>query len=482
MPFDNNGRFVMGGNMNSNVMKNLQLVQQPSNDEVIDYGDADISAADVARAKAAKPQLSVSPQFRNNMASKMQYFQQPQNTGPVQPAAPPQPVMPQAPQQYIPYQAPQQYYPQYYSQPQQQQYYQPQYQQQPVQQSVTQSVNNRNPQSVSNFLTALNRAGAGGNNAQFNGQGQQGQQAQAGYGAPQQQLGYQGYQGYTGAMPSQVGYQYNQAQQGNAGYAQNGSRQGQYGQANAPQTYGGGGMQGGRGGVQGQPQWQTPGQWGQPLNNPAGTQGSAFDQEHSADQLFAAPSPSLGGSFYSNGVPGPGGIAPLTMEQQQANAAHGPWTGDPSLAPDTPYDPVSGTYGGPTYHYPVNTNVNANQPNVTLTSDENAKTNITSGEGDLQEFLDALGAYSYDYKDKAHGEKTYVSPMAQELEKSKIGQSAIVVDPKSGYKQVNYARIAGAQLSATALVNNKVKTLDSRVKELEAKLAKAVSDKFKGIK
>ena len=54
-------------------------------------------------------------------------------------------------------------------------------QQQAPNQSITQSVQNNNPQSVQNFLTALNQSKSGNSNQFMNGAGQQGAQAQAGF-------------------------------------------------------------------------------------------------------------------------------------------------------------------------------------------------------------------------------------------------------------------------------------------------------------
>jgi hypothetical protein len=109
------------------------------------------------------------------------------------------------------------------------------------QQSVMQSVDNRNPQSVQNFLTALNQVGAGNNNAFMNAPGQQGVPAQYSFGGSQYQ---QAPVFNNGPVMNQLGYQQNAAQQGVYGG-------GGYGQA-------GGVIQGGTGGVAGQPVYQAP--------------------------------------------------------------------------------------------------------------------------------------------------------------------------------------------------------------------------------
>lgn len=119
---------------------------------------------------------------------------------------------------------------------------------------------------------------------------------------------------------------------------------------------------------------------------------------------------------------------------------------------------------------PIGTN------NVT-TSDKRSKTNIKeeSKEGDLQEFLDALGVYSYEYKEPnlpGAGHGTHFGPMAQEIESSKLGKPAIKTNPETGYKQVDTAKLSMVQLGATAMLNN-------RVKELEKKLSQMVKQNMK---
>jgi hypothetical protein len=93
-------------------------------------------------------------------------------------------------------------------------------------------------------------------------------------------------------------------------------------------------------------------------------------------------------------------------------------------------------------------------------SDERAKKNIKSGDGDIKEFLSAIGAHKYDYKDKDHGEGTYVSPMAQELEKTKLGKS--MVKEQDGVKMVDYARGFGAMLAAQSHLNKRLDDMEKR--------------------
>lgn len=96
-------------------------------------------------------------------------------------------------------------------------------------------------------------------------------------------------------------------------------------------------------------------------------------------------------------------------------------------------------------------------------SDENLKTNIKSGESDLKAFLSTINAHSYEYKEGAKdlplaGKGRYVSPMAQELEKSEIGRS-MVKDTPDG-KMVDYGKGLGAMLAAQAMLNKRLEKLE----------------------
>jgi hypothetical protein len=102
--------------------------------------------------------------------------------------------------------------------------------------------------------------------------------------------------------------------------------------------------------------------------------------------------------------------------------------------------------------------------NQSLVSDENAKTDIESGKKDLTSFLSNLGAHKYDYKDKEDGEaKGYVSPMAQELEKSKLGKTMVETRP-DGKKQVNYGRGFGIITAAQSLLHDRLTQIEKSLK------------------
>lgn len=318
---------------------------------------------------------------------------------------------------------------QYYQPRQFPQYFQPQQFQQPQQpqQSVTQQAGRGSAQSVSNYLTALGQAGAGGNNAMMNAPGQLGAYSPSGFmGMNQQQPGYgpsfipQGYTGMVSAGPSQVygspgaynsniGYQGNQAWAGPNYNIGNYASQGGYGQMGSPRLENTGGISmvnapGLAAGAQNAPQFTTPAPWmnpQDPAQSPAAW--NALDTYQKAAYLGV-----------DSGVD----------------------------APTWPTQPGS----------------------MYSTSDERAKTNIDNAQDELQEFLDALGIYSYEYKDKADGEGRYISPMAQEFEKSKLGAQAVVEDA-TGKKMVNYGRLAGVQTAALALLNHKYNALEEKFNE-----------------
>jgi hypothetical protein len=113
----------------------------------------------------------------------------------------------------------------------------------------------------------------------------------------------------------------------------------------------------------------------------------------------------------------------------------------------------------------------ANQAQFQATSDINSKQNIAPAEEELQDFLNHLGAYSYEYKDSKYGEGRRISPMAQEIEQSILGKDAIQTNAE-GYKIVNYGKLMGTQLAATAMLNHKYQ-------ELEEKLMSAISNGLK---
>lgn len=100
----------------------------------------------------------------------------------------------------------------------------------------------------------------------------------------------------------------------------------------------------------------------------------------------------------------------------------------------------------------------------TSTSDERAKTEIETGEASLGELLSGVGAWDYAYKDpdkplRGHGR--FVSPMAQEIEKTAIGKS-MVKDTPDG-KVVDYGKGLGAMLSGMGWIHKRVEEIEEKL-------------------
>lgn len=100
-------------------------------------------------------------------------------------------------------------------------------------------------------------------------------------------------------------------------------------------------------------------------------------------------------------------------------------------------------------------------------SDKDNKKDIEApSEKKVQSFLDALKAYEYEYKEPGAagaGEGKHISPMAQDLEKSELGKT-MVEDTPDG-KMVNYAKSGGLMLATAAMLNEKMESLEDKLKK-----------------
>lgn len=101
---------------------------------------------------------------------------------------------------------------------------------------------------------------------------------------------------------------------------------------------------------------------------------------------------------------------------------------------------------------------------LSATSDVRAKKAIEPGAAQLDDFLESLGAYSYEYKDEANGVGRRVSPMAQEIESTPLGRAAVSTGA-DGLKRVDYGKLGGTMLAAQAHLNAKVAALEARLRE-----------------
>lgn len=93
------------------------------------------------------------------------------------------------------------------------------------------------------------------------------------------------------------------------------------------------------------------------------------------------------------------------------------------------------------------------QAGIMALSDYRAKTNINYADADIEELLTHITPYIYEYKNPKHGEHRYISPMAQDLEKSKIGRGLVVETPEG--KMVDYARMSGVLMATFAYLQKR---------------------------
>lgn len=102
-------------------------------------------------------------------------------------------------------------------------------------------------------------------------------------------------------------------------------------------------------------------------------------------------------------------------------------------------------------------------PPAPVASDETLKTDVKDASKDIKDFLSTMGAHDYEYKDEKHGKGRFVSPMAQELEKSKLGKT-MVVETGDG-KMVDYQRGYGFLMAAASYLNNRIDQIDGKKKK-----------------
>lgn len=101
-------------------------------------------------------------------------------------------------------------------------------------------------------------------------------------------------------------------------------------------------------------------------------------------------------------------------------------------------------------------------------SDESMKKNIKpADEGKLKDFIDKLKAYQYEYKDEKHGEGEHSSVMAQDLEKSDLGSTAVVETPEG--KMVDYGKLMAPMLAHQKVLSDKVSDLEMALKARKGK-------------
>ena len=93
-------------------------------------------------------------------------------------------------------------------------------------------------------------------------------------------------------------------------------------------------------------------------------------------------------------------------------------------------------------------------------SDIRTKTNISPGSGEVESFLDALNAYTYEYKDPNGSDEAgmFAGVMAQDLEKTPMGASFVQDTPQG--KMVDYGHGLAAILASQANIHDRLRTLE----------------------
>ena len=114
--------------------------------------------------------------------------------------------------------------------------------------------------------------------------------------------------------------------------------------------------------------------------------------------------------------------------------------------------------------------VNSGQPAAAnLVSDQNLKTNITTGKQDISSFLNSINAHSYQYKNpEVDGQGVFTSPMAQELEQTELGKQAVIDTPRG--KMVNYPRLGAVNLAAVSVVHKETQRLQAQIDQLRKQM------------
>ena len=107
----------------------------------------------------------------------------------------------------------------------------------------------------------------------------------------------------------------------------------------------------------------------------------------------------------------------------------------------------------------------AGGPNSDVSLKENMNQSEKSGSEMVEEFLNALKSYTYNYKDKENnGQKNpegkVTSVMAQDLEKSKLGKQMVIDGPDG--KMVDYGQGMAPLFAAIAELNQRTKKLEKK--------------------
>lgn len=342
-------------------------------------------------------------------------------------------------------------------------YQQPQQQQAPTpppqpQGSIAQQALGGGPGQTQSFLQALQQAGAGANNSFLASPSAPQQQAPTPLlGGPAQSNGAASQYGYAGGFNTgQAPVSYNNGLGASGGSVQQG--------AMSPGAS-----------TSGQLQYSpSPQQSYTPLRSLGG---ASQQQMGNALAGLTGPSPSLAPQLQTPAPPPPQSQLQSAWNTNRANQAGSvgyggqvgfgvgrAGTGGNGAGLQEP----TGAPNYPTASSPYTTATPSRAGLFSAVSDERAKTEIRPAKEKLTSFLDAIGAHSYEYRDTANGEGRYVSPMAQELERTELGRAS-VVEGDDGLKHVEYGRLTGVTLAAQSLLHQRQKELNARLMKLEAR-------------
>lgn len=94
-------------------------------------------------------------------------------------------------------------------------------------------------------------------------------------------------------------------------------------------------------------------------------------------------------------------------------------------------------------------------------SDKNEKKGAKSGDEKIKSFLDALDAYTYEYKDPRHGRGPQIGVMAQDMEKSELGKNFVRDTPEG--KLIDYGKASGAMMASQAMLNERLSEIEDQM-------------------
>lgn len=97
-----------------------------------------------------------------------------------------------------------------------------------------------------------------------------------------------------------------------------------------------------------------------------------------------------------------------------------------------------------------------------VASDERLKTEVSDGDNDIDEMLDALRAKRYRYKDEKHGAGSRVGIMAQDMERSRAGRDVVREMPEGKMLDINAA--LSAALASSARLNERLRKVEAKAK------------------